>query len=99
LFWVAVLGFVLAWGAVAAGGGGAEALRDRLRADYTPLEAVAMLVVLLVGFPCVATVAVMWSETRSVGWTLLQWGGLTGLAYVAALAVYQVGSLLGLGGG
>ena len=96
---VAQMGIVYAMGDVEEEGAGAEALRDRLRADYTPLEAVAMLVVLLVGFPCVATVAVMWSETRSVGWTLLQWGGLTGLAYVAALAVYQVGSLLGLGGG
>jgi ferrous iron transport protein B len=77
----------------------AQPLQDALRRNYTPLQAVAVMIFSLLGFPCMATVAVMCSESGSWKWALLQWTGLTGLAYLAALLVYQVGSALGLGVG
>ena len=79
---------------------GAEAnlrLRERLRETYTPLQGVSIMLFCLLGFPCMATVAVMWSESGSAKWMLLQWGGLTVFAYTVCLLVYQVGRLAGLG--
>lgn len=75
-----------------------EPLEATLARRYSPLQAISMILFCLIGFPCVATVAVMRSESGSWRWTLLQWGGLTVLAYAAALGVYQAGSALGLGG-
>jgi ferrous iron transport protein B len=79
---------------------GAEAnlrLRERLRETYTPLQGVSIMLFCLLGFPCMATLAVMWSESGSAKWMLLQWGGLTVFAYTVCLLVYQVGRLAGLG--
>ena len=79
---------------------GAEAnlrLRERLREAYTPLQGVSIMLFCLLGFPCMATVAVMASESGSAKWMLLQWGGLTVFAYTVCLLVYQVGRLAGLG--
>jgi len=79
---------------------GAEAnlrLRERLRETYTPLQGVSIMLFCLLGFPCMATVAVMASESGSAKWMLLQWGGLTVFAYTVCLLVYQVGRLAGLG--
>jgi ferrous iron transport protein B len=74
-------------------------LRERLRETYTPLQGVSIMLFCLLGFPCMATVAVMRSESGSWMWMALQWGGLTVLAYTVCLLVYQVGSLLGFGAG
>jgi len=41
----------------------------------------------------------MWGESGSWKWMFLQWAGLTAMAYLATLIVYQVGSALGLGAG
>jgi len=76
-----------------------ERLQERLREAYTPLQAFAIMLFCLLGFPCMATVAVMVSESGSVKWMILQWGGLTVLAYGVTLIVYQVGALFGLGTG
>jgi ferrous iron transport protein B len=40
-----------------------------------------------------ATIAATRRESKSWGWALFQLGGLTALAYVITLIVYQVGSL------
>jgi len=77
----------------------AEPLRQRLRETYTPLQGLSVILFCLLGFPCMATVAVMRSESGAWRWTLLQWGGLTALAYAVCLLVYQIGGLLGLGTG
>jgi len=76
-----------------------EPLEAALRRNYTPLQAVAIMLFCLLGLPCVATVGVVRAESGSWGWTLLQWGGLTALAYVATVMVYQTGLALGLGAG
>jgi ferrous iron transport protein B len=51
----------------------------------------------LISAPCMATIAVTRRESGSWRWALLQLGGLTLLAWVVTAAVFQVGSLLGIG--
>jgi ferrous iron transport protein B len=73
---------------------GGEALRARLQADYTPLQGFCVMLFCLISMPCVATVAMTRHETGSWRWALLQLFGLTALAYVITLAVYQVGRIV-----
>jgi ferrous iron transport protein B len=78
---------------------GSEALRARLRAAYSPLVAFCIMLFCLVSAPCMATIATTRSEANSTKWALFQFGALTALAWVLTVAVYQVGTLLGLGAG
>jgi ferrous iron transport protein B len=73
------------------------ALRDRLRDNYSPLQAFCIMLFCLISAPCMATIAVTRRESNSWGWALFQLGGLTVLAYVVTLIVYQTGTALGLG--
>jgi len=73
--------------------GNADLLREKLRANYTPLVAFCIMLFCLISSPCVATVAMTRHETRSWGWAIFQFVGLTVLAYVVTLAVFQVGRL------
>ncbi len=73
----------------------ADRLRRALRRDYSPLAGVALMIFLLIGTPCIATLAITRRESGSWKWPLLQFGGLTLIAYLAAVACYQVGRLLG----
>lgn len=74
-------------------------LRDKLRKNYTPLVGFCIMLFMLVSLPCMATFAVTRRESNSWKWAFFQLGGLTLLAYVLTLIVYQTGSLLGLGVG
>ncbi|MBW2458654.1 MAG: ferrous iron transport protein B [Deltaproteobacteria bacterium] len=71
-------------------------LRTQLGQDYSPLTGFALILFLLIAAPCMATVALTRRESGSWKWAALQFGGLTAVAYLAALVVFQVGSLLGL---
>lgn len=70
-----------------------ESLREALRRDYSPLVGFSMMLFLLIGTPCMATIAVTRRESGSWKWALLQLGGWTGIAYVASLLTYQIGRL------
>jgi ferrous iron transport protein B len=74
-----------------------EALRDRLRSHYTPLVGFCIMLFCLISAPCMATIAVTRRESNSWKWALFQLGGLTVLAYVLTVFVFQTGSLLGIG--
>jgi len=74
--------------------GNLDTLRAALQHDYSRLQAFCIMLFCLISAPCVATFAVTRSETGSLGWAIAQWVGLTALAYVVTLVVYQVGSLL-----
>ena len=79
-------------------GGAAQApLRAHLRRDYPPLVGFAIMLFCLIGTPCMTTVAVTRRETGSWRWPLLQFGGLTLLAYGITVAVFQTGRILGWG--
>ncbi len=74
-----------------------ETLRERLKKTYTPLVGFCIMLFCLISAPCMATIAITKRESNSWKWALLQLGGLTGLAYVLTILVFQTGSLLGIG--
>jgi ferrous iron transport protein B len=71
-----------------------ETLEKHLRADYTRLQGFCVMLFCLITAPCVATVAITRRESGAWKWAILQYGGLTALAYVVTLAVYQTGRLI-----
>ena len=71
-------------------------LRQALGRDYSPLAGFSLMMFLLISAPCIATIALTRRESGSWKWAALQFGGLTLVAYLVALIVFQVGSLLGL---
>jgi ferrous iron transport protein B len=71
-----------------------QSLRDKLQANYTPLTGFCIMLFCLIYAPCVATVAMTRQETNSWGWALFQFFGLTVLAYLITLVVYQTGNFI-----
>ena len=76
----------------------AEGLQRTLRAAYTPLQGLAMLLFCLLSAPCVSTIAVARREMNSWGWALGMLAGMTVIAWIVTFIVYQVGLWLGWGG-
>jgi len=74
--------------------GGSQTLREKLQANYTPLTGFCVMLFCLISTPCVATIVMTKQETNSWGWALLQFLGLTALAYVITFIVYQVGNFI-----
>lgn len=60
---------------------------------FTPLSAFSYLVFILLYVPCVAAVSTLAKEMNSKKWTAFSIVWQISIAYVAALAVYQLGSL------
>ena len=78
-------------------GGRSESLREDLSRNYSPLAGVSLILFLLIATPCMATVVVTRRESGKWRWAALQFFGLTALAYLISLVVYQGGLLLGFG--
>jgi ferrous iron transport protein B len=82
-----------------------EPLREVLRGAtwpdgstlMTPLAGVSLMVFFVLACQCMSTVAVVKRESGTWRWPLFMVAYMTGLAYMAALLVYQVGSRLGWG--
>jgi len=91
---VAQLGIVYALGEADEG---SEGLRHKLQSNYSPLAGFCIMLFCLISAPCMATIAVTRRESNSWRWALFQLGGLTLLAYVLTVLVFQAGSLLGVG--
>ena len=72
-------------------------LGDVIRQHWTPLSAYAFMVMTLIYIPCVATIGAIRRETNSWGWTAFAVVYSLLLGWVAAVGVYQVGRVLGLG--
>ena len=70
-----------------------KGLRSTLARDYSPLVGISLMIFLLIATPCMATVAITRRESGSWKWALLQFVGLTLIAYVISLLVFQIGSL------
>ncbi|MBD3367787.1 MAG: ferrous iron transport protein B [Candidatus Eisenbacteria bacterium] len=76
-----------------------ETLSKALRAPssgVTPLAAFAFMIFVLLYTPCIAAVAAIRREAGA-GWMYFALAFQTGLAWLSAFGVYQVGRLLGLG--
>ncbi len=74
-----------------------ETLREKLKSTYTPLVGFCIMLFCLISAPCMATIAVTRRESNSWRWALFQLGGLTLLAYLLTVLVFQAGSLFGVG--
>ncbi|MBT3223561.1 MAG: hypothetical protein HN348_31200 [Proteobacteria bacterium] len=70
------------------------ALREVLAENYSPATGLSLMLFLLIGSPCMATIAVTRRESGSWKWAALQLGGLTGIAYVISLMVFQIGRMV-----
>ncbi len=81
------------------------ALRDRMRAEtrtdgtpvYTPLVGVSLMVFFSLACQCMSTLAIIKRETRSWKWPAFVFVYMSVLAWLASFAIYQIGSLLGIG--
>jgi ferrous iron transport protein B len=73
-------------------------LQDKLKAArrpdgtklYTLATGLSLMIFYLFAMQCMSTLAVVYRETKSWKWPLLQLGYMTGLAYVMSLIVYQL---------
>ncbi|MFW6133067.1 MAG: ferrous iron transport protein B [Planctomycetota bacterium] len=72
-------------------------LQEILHDNYTALQGLCIMLWALIATPCMATVAVTVRESGSWKWAVFQFTYLTGLAWVVATGVYQIGALLGFG--
>ncbi len=61
--------------------------------DFTPVIALAFMVFVLLYFPCVASLAAIATETGSWWWALFSVIYNTFVAWLAAFAVFQIGSM------
>ncbi len=77
-------------------GSTAELVSGGLAAMFTPFTAFCFLLFTLLYMPCVATMAAVRRETRSLRWAALAMLVQTGIAYLITLIVCQVGLLFGL---
>lgn len=64
------------------------------RIPITPLVALAYMLFVLIYFPCIATFAAIKQESGSWKWGIFTAGYTTGLAWLVAFTVFQIGSLI-----
>ncbi|MBK3519347.1 ferrous iron transport protein B [Carboxylicivirga marina] len=73
-------------------------IRDEKYADGTPvfnkITAFGFMIFILIYFPCVAVIAAIKKEAASWKWALFTIGYTTGLAWILAFAVNQIGHML-----
>lgn len=93
---VAVMGTIFAVGSEADELTLSERLKGATHPDGTPLFTLPMVLGLLIFYAwclqCAATLAVMRRETNSWRWPIFGWLYMTGLGYLGALLVFQLGS-------
>lgn len=71
---------------------------EKMRNDVKPngekvfsfATGISILIYYAFAMQCISTIAVVYRETKSWKWTLIQLFGMTGLAYIVALAAYQI---------
>ena len=62
---------------------------------WSPLVAISLMVFVVFCMQCLSTLAVAKREMGHWGWPVFMFFYMTGLAWVMAFGVYQVGSLMG----
>ena len=67
-------------------------LSDRI--PITPLVALAYMLFVLIYFPCIATFAAIKQESGNWKWAIFTAGYTTGLAWLVAFTVFQIGSII-----
>lgn len=72
-----------------------KTLREKLNKNYSPLQALSIILFCLISAPCMATIVITKKESGKWKWALLQFFGLTIIAYIICFLVFQIGTLLG----
>lgn len=71
-----------------------EKMKNDTYEDGTPVFTLATGISLLLFYAfamqCMSTIAIVYKETASMKWTLIQLFGMTGIAYISSLVVYQL---------
>lgn len=71
---------------------------DKMRADtkpngekvFTLATGISVLIFYAFAMQCISTIAVVYRETASMKWTLIQLFAMSGLAYIVSMIVYQI---------
>ena len=71
-----------------------QTLNARLKASYTPLQGISIMIFSLIALPCIGTVTVAKREAGTWWFALALFGGLTLLGFATATLIYQAGLLL-----
>lgn len=74
---------------------GSTDLITALQGAFTPLTAYAFMAFTLLYMPCMAAFATIKREMNSWKWTLITVGYSTGVAWIVAFLIFQVGKLMG----
>lgn len=74
---------------------GSTDLITALQTAFTPLTAYAFMAFSLLYLPCMAAFATIKREMNSWKWTLITVGYSTGVAWIVAFLIFQVGKLMG----
>ena len=61
---------------------------------FSPLVVIGFLLFILIYFPCIATIVAIKEESHSWRWALFSVIYSTGLAWIIAFLVYQIGSFV-----
>ena len=70
-------------------------LVNAVQLQFTPLTALSYMVMTLLYTPCVATLSIVGKETNSLKWPVFMALYTFAISWVAAVAVFRIGSLLG----
>ena len=57
---------------------------------YTPAVAFSLLIFYAFAMQCMSTLAIVYRETKSIKWPLIQFAYMSAMAYMASFVVYQV---------
>jgi len=74
---------------------GESDLTGLMSSHITQLQSISFMIFCLLYTPCVATIAAIWSESRSIRITLLSLVSGLGVAWITSFVFYQSGLLLG----
>ena len=68
---------------------------ENISTAFSPLKAFVLTLVSVLYIPCLATLATLYLETRSLKWTAFGIGYNLALATVVGIITYNLGTLLG----
>lgn len=83
------------FGVISGSGEDEAAIATAISQYFTPLSALAFMIMTLVYMPCIATIGAIKKETNSWKWTLFAIGYTTVLGWFLAVVVYQIGKIMG----
>ena len=77
---------------------GEQTLIEKMRNDVKPngekvfsfATGISILMFYALAMQCISTIAIVYKETRSLKWTLVQLFGMSGLAYIVSFLIYQI---------